>query len=97
MLGFQPSVHFTGAVDSRVPDPAAGHLLAALRAALATASRRTGVTRIEVTVDATATLPDGRPGVRLTVFDDGEGEAGGDEEPGAGTTVTWQSPLRTHP
>ncbi|MEV0258545.1 GAF domain-containing protein [Streptomyces sp. NPDC050732] len=88
VLGIQPSVHFAGAVDTRVTDPAAGHLLAALRRSLAATSRRTGVTRVDVTVDARATLPDGREGVRLTVYDDGDTD--GVE---AGTTVTWQAPL----
>ncbi|WP_405925745.1 GAF domain-containing protein [Streptomyces sp. NBC_00035] len=89
VLGFQPSVHFTGPVENRVTEPVAGHLLAALRRKLAAASRRPGVSRIEVTVDATATLRDGRPGLRLTVYDDGAREDG----EGPGTTVTWQSPL----
>ncbi|MGW5862339.1 GAF domain-containing sensor histidine kinase [Streptomyces sp. NPDC055239] len=88
VLGVQPSVHFTGAVDTRVTDPAAGHLLAALRRALATASRRPDVTRIEVAVDARATLADGRTGVRLTVHDDGT-----TDDMGPGTTITWQAPL----
>ncbi|MGW3412506.1 GAF domain-containing protein [Streptomyces sp. NPDC000888] len=89
VLGFQPSVQFTGAVENRVTEPVAGHLLTALRRKLAAASRRPGVSRIEVTVDATATLRDGRPGLRLTVYDDGAREDG----EGPGTTVTWQSPL----
>ncbi|WP_405643896.1 GAF domain-containing sensor histidine kinase [Streptomyces sp. NBC_00019] len=88
LLGFAPSARFTGAVESRVPEQTAGHLLTALRRALATTSRRSGVSRIEVTVDATATLPDGREGVRLTVYDDGAADDGG-----TGTTVTWQAPL----
>ncbi|MEU6380364.1 GAF domain-containing protein [Streptomyces sp. NPDC046909] len=88
VLGFAPSTQFTGTVESRIPDPTAAHLLTALRRALATASRRPGVSRIEVTVDATATLPDGREGVRLTVYDDG-----GADDGGTGTTVTWQAPL----
>lgn len=106
-LGFQPSVQFTGPVDARLPAPVATRLLTALRAALAAATRRSGTTRVTVSIDATTTLPDGRPGVRLTVFDDGEGkptaEAEGNDEPGTGTgtgtgtTMTWQSPLRTHP
>ncbi|MEU5291029.1 sensor histidine kinase [Streptomyces umbrinus] len=100
-LGFQPSVQFTGPVDARLPAPVATRLLTALRAALAAATRRSGTTRVTVSIDATTTLPDGRPGVRLTVFDDGEGkptaEAEGADEPGTGTTMTWQSPLRTHP
>jgi len=40
---------------------------------LSIAFRHAAATRIEVVVDATATLPDGRPGVRLTVTDDGVG------------------------
>ncbi|MFI1676676.1 GAF domain-containing protein [Streptomyces sp. NPDC020607] len=88
ILGIQPSVHFAGAVDTQVTEPAAGRLLAALRRALAAASRRTGVTRVDVAVDARATLPDGRAGVRLTVYDDGDTD--GVE---AGTTTTWQAPL----
>ncbi|SNX58243.1 GAF domain-containing protein [Streptomyces sp. TLI_55] len=88
LLGFTPSTQFTGPVETRVPEQTAAQLLTALRRALATASRRAGVSRIEVTVDATATLPDGRDGVRLTVYDDGETGHG---DPG--TTVTWQAPL----
>ncbi|WP_240507318.1 GAF domain-containing protein [Streptomyces kanamyceticus] len=88
VLGIQPSTQFAGAVDAQVTEPVASHLLAALRRALATTSRRTGVSRVDVTVDARATLPDGRTGVRLTVHDDGATD--GVE---AGTTVTWQAPL----
>ncbi|WP_371659727.1 GAF domain-containing protein [Streptomyces sp. NBC_00280] len=92
VLGRRPSVHFTGPVEHRVPSPVAAQLLTALRRALATAVRRPAVTRVAVTVDATATLPDGRDGVRLTVYDDG---VSGDDttHPGAGTTVIWQAPL----
>lgn len=89
VVGVQPSVHFTGAVDTHITDLAAGHLLAALRRALATASRRADVTRIEVAVDARATLPDGRTAVRLTVHDDGA-----TDDMGSGTTATWQAPLQ---
>ncbi|MET9381450.1 GAF domain-containing protein [Streptomyces sp. NPDC002928] len=91
VLGFRPSARFTGAVESRIPDQVARHLLTALRRALAAASRRPAVSRIEITVDATATLPDGRDGVRLTVHDDGTTEDGGSGT--SGTTMTWQSPL----
>ncbi|MCI3269896.1 GAF domain-containing protein [Streptomyces cylindrosporus] len=88
LLGLKPSTHFTGAVDSRVPDRTAAQLLTALRRALTTTCRRPSVSRVEVTVDATASLPDGREGVRLTVHDDGVTEDGS-----TGTTVTWQAPL----
>ncbi|RDG36006.1 GAF domain-containing protein [Streptomyces corynorhini] len=100
LLGFRPSVRFTGPVDTLVGEPAGQELLGALRGALAAAHRRTGVTSIEVEVDATARLAGDRDGVRLTVRDDGprddgprddaSGEDGGD---GArGTTVTWEAP-----
>ncbi|MFD3945734.1 GAF domain-containing protein [Streptomyces sp. NPDC058579] len=65
LLGFQPSVHFTGAVDTLVDPADADPLLAALRKALAAAHRRPGVSAILVEVAAT---PDGP---RLTVTDDG--------------------------
>ncbi|WP_328889163.1 GAF domain-containing protein [Streptomyces sp. NBC_00316] len=88
VLGFQPSVQFTGAVDSLVRQPADAQLLAALRGALAAAHRRTGVSAIEVEVDATARLPDGRASVRLAVADDGRNDDGS-----RSTTFTWQAPL----
>ncbi|WP_369388999.1 GAF domain-containing protein [Streptomyces sp. CG1] len=90
VLGFQPSTRFLGPVDSRVPDRVAGQLLATLRRALDSAARRRAVSRIEVTIDATAALADGRAAVRLTVYDDGNTEA---DEDTKGTTVTWQAPL----
>ncbi|MFC9700597.1 GAF domain-containing protein [Streptomyces sp. NPDC056943] len=73
LLGFQPSVHFSGAVDTLVEDKQAGKLLAALRGALAAAHRRSGITAITVEVSA------GSEGVRLRVEDDGTPP----------TTVTW--------
>ncbi|MFE5140206.1 GAF domain-containing protein [Streptomyces fagopyri] len=82
-LGFQPSTRFTGAVEALVPEPVVGHLLTALRRALTSAARRPGVSRVEVTVDATTRLPDGRPGVRLTVFHDGGTGMGGTVDDGA--------------
>ncbi|KQX79148.1 GAF domain-containing protein [Streptomyces clavifer] len=88
VLGFQPSVHFTGAVDALVPESVDGQLLGVLRGALATAHRRTGVSAIEVEVDATARLPDGRAAVRLVVADDGRTESGT-----RSPTVIWQAPL----
>ncbi|MFE6482840.1 GAF domain-containing protein [Streptomyces sp. NPDC057757] len=88
-LGFQPSVHFTGPVENRVTEPVAGHLLTALRRKLAAASHRSGVSRVQITVDAATTLPNGRPGLLLTVYDDGARDDGED----GGTTVTWRSPL----
>ncbi|MFF3732976.1 GAF domain-containing protein [Streptomyces sp. NPDC002476] len=88
VLGFQPSVHFDGAVDALVREPVERELLAALRSALAAAHRRTGVSTIEVEVDATVVGADGRPAVRLVVADDGR-EKDGSRSP----TVTWQAAL----
>ncbi|WP_217247030.1 GAF domain-containing protein [Streptomyces sp. AC602_WCS936] len=72
-LGFPPSHRFVGPVDTAVGDLTGKNLIAALRETLSNAFRHAGATRIEVAVDATVTLPDGRPGVRLTVADDGVG------------------------
>ncbi|GAA1512732.1 GAF domain-containing protein [Streptomyces albidochromogenes] len=88
LLGFQPSVRFTGAVDALVPERAAQRLLAELRAALAAAHRRAGVTRVRVEIDAKAKATDGREAVRLTVTDDAPAEPGR-----PGTTFTWETPL----
>ncbi|MFB8211182.1 GAF domain-containing sensor histidine kinase [Streptomyces sp. NPDC056010] len=72
-LGFKPSHRFLGAVDSRVGELTAKNLIAALREALSNAFRHAGAARIEVVVDATVTLEDGREAVRLSVADDGVG------------------------
>ncbi|MFF9894573.1 GAF domain-containing protein [Streptomyces longispororuber] len=95
VLGVQPSVRFSGAVDTQVTEAVAKQLVAALRRALAAAARRGGVTRVEVVVEVGVALPDGREGVRLVVFDDGrcDGEVGGGADGDGGTTVTWQAPL----
>ncbi|WP_299529471.1 GAF domain-containing sensor histidine kinase [uncultured Streptomyces sp.] len=72
-LGFKPSHRFLGAVDTLVGELTGKNLIAALREALSNAFRHAGASLIDVVVDATATLPDGRPAVRLTVADDGVG------------------------
>ncbi|WP_217163110.1 GAF domain-containing sensor histidine kinase [Streptomyces sp. AC512_CC834] len=72
-LGFTPTHRFVGPVDTAVGDLTGKNLIAALRETLSNAFRHAHATRIEVVVDATAALPDGRPGVRLTVADDGVG------------------------
>ncbi|WP_327131929.1 GAF domain-containing protein [Streptomyces sp. NBC_01343] len=82
LLGFQPSVHFAGAVDALLTEPVAGALLSALRGALAAAHRRSQVTSIVVAVDAAPAR------VRLTVTDDGRTDAGT-----RGTTMSWESAL----
>ncbi|MFC8274106.1 GAF domain-containing protein [Streptomyces sp. NPDC057271] len=73
LLGFQPSVHFSGAVDTLVEPADADRLLSTLRGALAAAHRRPGVTAITVEVAAT------REGPHLVVADDGRPP----------TTVAW--------
>ncbi|MFF5447429.1 GAF domain-containing protein [Streptomyces sp. NPDC012888] len=72
-LGFKPSHRFLGPVDAMVGELVGKNLIAALREALSNAFRHAGATRIEVVLDCTVTLPDGRPGVRLEVADDGVG------------------------
>ncbi len=72
-LGFQPSANFIGPVDARVGELTGKNLIAALREALSNAFRHADASRIEVVVDSTIKLPDGRDGVRLTVADDGVG------------------------
>lgn len=81
-------MHFSGAVDTLVRDPVDRQLLGALRSALAAAHRRAGVSAIEVEVDASAVLPDGRAAVRLAVADNGR-----DEDGSRSSTVIWQAPL----
>ncbi|MER5737832.1 MULTISPECIES: GAF domain-containing protein [unclassified Streptomyces] len=73
LLGFRPSVRFTGAVDTLVEEAEGRRLLAALRGALAAAHRRPGIGRISVDVGV------GDEGAWLRVEDDGTPP----------TTVTW--------
>ncbi|MEI7034046.1 GAF domain-containing protein [Streptomyces pratensis] len=72
-LGFKPSHRFVGPVDSLVGELAGKNLVAALREALSNAFRHAAASRIDVVVDATVTLGDGRGAVRLSVADDGVG------------------------
>ncbi|MFI6640371.1 GAF domain-containing sensor histidine kinase [Streptomyces sp. NPDC050504] len=72
-LGYKPSHRFVGPVDSLVGELTGKNLIAALREALSNAFRHARAQHIEVVVDATVTLPDGTPGVRLSVADDGVG------------------------
>ncbi|MFD3791740.1 GAF domain-containing sensor histidine kinase [Streptomyces cyaneofuscatus] len=72
-LGFKPAHRFLGAVDALVGELTGKNLVAALREALSNAFRHAGASVIDVVVDATAVLPDGRGAVRLTVSDDGVG------------------------
>ncbi|MEU6392007.1 GAF domain-containing protein [Streptomyces sp. NPDC046939] len=86
ILGFTPSVHFTGPVEAALAAPVQARLLSRLRRALATASRRPGVSRVDVTIDTRTPLPDGRAAVRLAVTDDGAREG---TEPAA---LVWHAP-----
>ncbi|GAA1268572.1 GAF domain-containing protein [Kitasatospora nipponensis] len=87
-LGFKPSMTFVGPVESLVGDATARQLLAALREMLSNTARHARASRVGVEVDATVHLDDegrpvsgdpqapgrpGRPGVLLTVTDDGVG------------------------
>ncbi|WP_310725734.1 GAF domain-containing protein [Streptomyces sp. N2A] len=81
-LGFQPSAHFVGPLDSRIGELTGKNLIAALREALSNAFRHAHASRIDVVVDATIRLPDGTDGVRLTVADDGIGIPSGGRRSG---------------
>ncbi|WP_078628129.1 GAF domain-containing sensor histidine kinase [Streptomyces sp. NRRL F-2664] len=72
-LGFKPAHRFLGPIDTVVGELVGKNLIAALREALSNAFRHADASRIEVVLDSTVTLPDGRPGVRLEVADDGVG------------------------
>ncbi|MFI6447242.1 GAF domain-containing sensor histidine kinase [Kitasatospora sp. NPDC050543] len=92
-LGFKPSVTFSGPVESLVGEKTGRQLLAALREMLSNTARHARASRVGVEVDSTVHLDDagrpvsgdpesleraGRPGVLLTVTDDGVGiPAGG--------------------
>ncbi|MGY5127581.1 GAF domain-containing protein [Streptomyces nigrescens] len=80
------SVQFVGPVDARVDDRSGRELVTALGEVLATvgASAPSQPARVSVVVDATATLPDGRAGVRLTVSC----------PDGSHPTLTWERPLK---
>ncbi|MEV7025674.1 GAF domain-containing protein [Kitasatospora sp. NPDC093558] len=87
-LGFKPAVSFVGPVESLVGDKTGRQLLAALREMLSNTARHARASRVGVEIDATVHLDDtghpvggdpesldrgGRPGVLLTVTDDGIG------------------------
>ncbi|WP_405000674.1 sensor histidine kinase [Kitasatospora cathayae] len=87
-LGFKPSVSFVGPVESLVGENTGRQLLAALREMLSNTARHARASRVGVEIDATVHLSDdgrpvggdpesldrgGRPGVLLSVTDDGVG------------------------
>lgn len=65
-LGFEPTVTFSGPIESRVPAEVAEHLLAVLREALSNVARHAGASRacVRLTVGGA---------IRLEVSDDGKG------------------------
>ncbi|MGZ4594867.1 MAG: sensor histidine kinase, partial [Actinomycetes bacterium] len=109
-LGFPPSLHTEGPVDSAVPDAVAEDLLAVLGEALSNAARHAHASSVEVLVVASGE-------VTLVVHDNGRGigtptrasglgnmrsraaSHGGrcevTDAPGGGTTVRWTAPIGT--
>jgi signal transduction histidine kinase len=109
VLGFEPSVHFDGPVDSAVPTAVAGQVNAVLREALTNIGRHAAASSAQVGLAVTGAA------VRLTMRDDGVGlpeqhhDSGLDnlskraEELGGwldartvqphGTELVWQVPL----
>ncbi|MGW7188419.1 sensor histidine kinase, partial [Streptomyces sp. NPDC054838] len=81
-LGFKPAHRFIGPIDAAVGELVGKNLIAALREALSNAFRHAEASRIEVLVDSTVHVADGRPGVRLEVADDGVGIAEGGRRSG---------------
>jgi len=108
-LGFNPSVRFTGPVDTLVSESVADHLMAVLREALSNAARHARASRVDVEVAV-----DGSE-VALTVIDDGVGIPTGGRRSGlanlaeraeqlgghfsaaagrdAGTVLAWRVPV----
>jgi len=111
VLGFRPTWHTEGPVDSAVPDEVRPHLLAVLREALSNAARHAKASSVDVSLAVGDELV-------LTVTDDGVGipegvrtsglrnmaeraaSAGGRCElvarPAGGTTVRWSVPVERH-
>ena len=109
VLGFIPSVMFSGPVDSRVPSNIADHVVAVLTEALSNTARHARAGRLEVSLDVSDA------GVTLIVRDDGVGippggrrsglsnlsdralALGGDfsaaQAAAGGTQLTWHVPL----
>jgi signal transduction histidine kinase len=111
VLGFVPSVMFSGPVDSGVPSPIADQVVAVLNEALSNTARHAQATRLEVSLavgdsDLTLTVRDNGIGIPLTGRRSGlsnlaerAAALGGEFSalPGAagGTELTWQAPLRS--
>ncbi len=65
-LGFSPALRLAGPIDTQVPNPVAGQMLAALREALANTAKHAQASRADVVVEAGTDLV-------LTVRDNGTG------------------------
>ncbi|HEV2637992.1 MAG TPA: GAF domain-containing protein [Actinocrinis sp.] len=76
MLGFQPTVRFSGPVDTVTDESVGEHVLAVLREALSNAARHAKATAVEVGLETV----DGR--LTLTVTDDGIGIPSGERRSG---------------
>ena len=108
-LGHSPGLRMAGQLDTRVPDPIAEHMLAALREALANVARHAHATRTDVVVEAGADLVlrvrDNGAGLPETTrrsglgnLADRAGELDGTfhvgPADGGGTELEWRVPLR---
>jgi signal transduction histidine kinase len=90
-LGFNPSVRFTGPVDTLVSEEVADHLMAVLREALSNAARHARATAVDVEVAV-----DGSE-VALSVADDGVGiPAGGGRRGGLANLAERAEQLGGH-
>ena len=74
-LGFAPSLHLQGALDTTIPDELIEQMLTALRESLSNAARHASASNVAVTVSVTNELV-------LTVKDDGVGIAPGGRRSG---------------
>ncbi len=108
-LGFAPSLHLDGLIDTTVPAGVADHLVAALREALSNAARHAKASRVSVLVAAEASdvllrvtddgigLPDGGRRSGLRNLAERAAELGGTFTtglgPGGGTELTWRVPI----
>ena len=108
VLGFRPTWHTEGPVDSAVPEAVRPHLLAVLREALSNAARHARASSVDVSLavgdevvltvtDDGVGIPDGVRPSGLRNMADRAASAGGRSEvvprPGGGTTVRWSVPV----